>query len=209
MRVADADQREIVLLAQNGADLLFAIHSGAAVLRLRPAIFALPRIFPTGVVNDRAKAGDSVGLSGRYLSREVRMNAQTSSATDGSQVPLTVSLGWTLVLPSQWFIEGTLAEGVISLMWIFVLMVPLGFWTFHLVNPFRDRAVGFRAVPTLFWIGSLATLAAGLGLAPHAFGLSPTPIREWLGSVAGLLVGARLAARLVTNAKPIIDTRSG
>ena len=202
VRVADADQRQIVLLAQNGADLLFSIHSGAEVLRLRPPILALPRVFPIGVLNDRAQAAALVELSGRYLSREVRLHARTSSATNGSLIPLTVSLGWTLVLPTQWFIEGTRAEVVISLIWIAVLMVPLGYWTFHFLHSFSERAVGVQILPTVFWLGSLAILGSGLGLAPEFFGLSPTPVREWLGGLAGLLLGARL----VTRAKPIVDT---
>jgi len=204
VRVADSEQSEILLLAQDGVDLLFAIHSGAAVLRLRPPVFALPRVFPTGVVTADVKAADTLGLGGRYLSREVKMNAQTGSATNGNRVPLTASLAWTLVLPSQWYIEGTRAEVVISLIWIVVLMVPFGYWTFHLAHP--RRAVGFQEHPTPFWIGSLVILGVGLGLAPHVFGLSPTPLREWLGGVAGLLLGAGLAARLLTNPQPITDT---
>jgi hypothetical protein len=206
VRVADADQKQIVLLGQNGADLLFSIHSGAEVLRLRPPILVLPRVFPIGVPNDRVQAAVIVGLGGRYLSQEVRMNAQTSSATHGSRIPLTVSLGWTLILPSQWFIEGTRAEVVISLIWIVALMVPLGYWTFRLVHSFGERGVGVQSVPTLFWVARLAILGAGLGLTPHVFGLSATPVREWLGGVGGLVLGARLAARLVTNAKPLVDT---
>jgi hypothetical protein len=204
VRVADSEQREILLLAQDGVDLLFAIHSVAAVLRLRPPVFALPRVFPTDVAKADVKAADTLGLSGRFLSREVRMNAQTGSATNGNRVSLTASLAWTLVLPSQWFIEGTRAEAVISLIWIVLLMVPFGYWTLHLAHP--QRAAGFQEHPTLFWIGSLVILGVGLGLAPRVFGLSPTPVREWLGGVAGLLIGAGLAAKLPTNAEPITDT---
>jgi hypothetical protein len=203
VRVADSEQSEILLLAQDGVDLLFAIHSGAAVLRLRPPVFALPRVFPTGVVAADVKASDALGLSGRYLSREVRLNAKTRAATNGNRVPLTASLAWTLVLPSQWFIEGTRAEVVISLIWIVVLIVPFGYWTSQLANP--RRAVGFQERPTLFWIGTLVILGVGLGLAPRAFGLSPTPVREWLGGAAGLLLGAGLAARLPANAEPITN----
>jgi len=202
VRIAGAGQSQIILLAQNGADLLFTIRTGAAVLGLRSPVFALPRVFPIGPVRDSAMLPDTLRLSARYVSGEVRMNAQTDSAMNVSRVTLTASLGWTFVLPFQWFIEGTPGESVISWIWIVALTIPLGYWISHLARSYRsyrsyrDRAVGFQALPTLLWIGSLATLCVGLGLAPHFFGLSLAPVREWLGSLAGLLLGAALAARL-------------
>ena len=193
VRVADSKGREILLLAQDGLDLLFTIHSGAATLRLRPPVFALPQLFPTGVVKSEVKAADTVGVRGRYLSREVRMTGTTGADTNGSRIPITASLGWTLVLPSQWFIRGTRVEVVISWIWIVVLMVPLGYWTFPLAHPRGE--LGFHESRTLFWVASLAILGAGLELAPYLFGLSRTPVREWLGGVVGLFLGARFAAQ--------------
>src|SRR5450759_4224060 len=45
VRVADAREREIVLLAQNAENLVFGVRTGAAALRLRPPFFALPDAF--------------------------------------------------------------------------------------------------------------------------------------------------------------------
>src|SRR5256885_7828136 len=46
LRIADSSDREMVLLAQNGSDLLFGVRTGAAWFRLRPPVVALPEFFP-------------------------------------------------------------------------------------------------------------------------------------------------------------------
>jgi hypothetical protein len=122
----------------------------------------------------------------------------------GNRISLTASLGWTLVLPTQWFIQGTSAEALISWIWVVVLLVPLGYWTFYVAQ--TDQASDLRGPWTLIWLGTLALLGAGLGLAPHALGLSPTPFREWLAGAFGLLAGAWLASRVRAKREPGIDT---
>ena len=193
VRVADAEQREILLLAQNGADLLFSIRSGAAALRLRPPLFAMPQVFPSGAVIERRTGADTLAVSGRYVPREVTMSARTGSATHRSLVPLTASLGWTLVLPWQWFIEGTRAERVISWIWVACLSLPLGYWAAS-ARPSRNEYMASPRV--LIWPAEFAVIYGGLALAPHAFGLAPTPIIEWLAAFAGVFLGAGLAARI-------------
>jgi len=194
VRVADAEERELVLLAQNGTDLLFAIRSGAQALRLRPPLLALPQVFAKSALERRTIA-DTLGVSGRYVSREVRMSARTASETHRVRIPLTSSLGWTLVLPSQWFIEGTPAEQAVSGIWVACLVLPFGYWA-----PYAARHLwaqnASRVRAGLLWLAGLAVVYGGLVGAPYAFGLTATPFREWLAALAGLLMGTGLAARI-------------
>jgi len=192
LRVADAEQREIVLLAQNDVDLLFAVHSGAAALRLRPPLFALPQVFPKGVIEGLTRA-DTLAVSGRYVASEVRMRARSASETHRSLVPLTASMGWTLVLPWQWFIEGTHAELVITWIWVACLALPFGYWAAYAAGPSRNQNDAWHRM--LIWPAVVAILYGGLALGPYAFGLAVPPISEWLAASAAILLGAGLAAR--------------
>jgi hypothetical protein len=193
LRVADAEQREIVLLAQIDADLVFAVRSGAAVLRLRPPLFALPRVFPEGAIEGPIRP-DQLLVSGRYVPREVRMSARTVSNAHLSLVPLIASMGWTLVLPWQWFIVGTHTELVISWVWVACLALPLGYWAAYSAGLPRHRDVAWP--PRLIWLAVVAIVYGGLALAPHTFGLAATPISEWLTAFSAILLGGGLATRV-------------
>jgi hypothetical protein len=193
LRVADAEQREIILLAQIDADLVFAVRSGADVLRLRPPLFALPRVFPEGTIEGPMRP-DPVVVSGRYVSREVRMSARTVSKSHLSSVPLIASMGWTLVLPWQWFIVGTHTELVISWIWIACLALPFGYWAAYAAGLLRQPDAAWR--PALIWLAVVAIVYGGLALAPHAFGLAATPISEWLAVVSAIVLGVGLATRV-------------
>jgi VanZ family protein len=192
VRVADAEQREMLILAQNDVDLLFSIRFGAAALRVRPPLFVLPEVFPSAGLAEDPSTADTIALSGQYVPHEVRMSAQTGAATSVSIVPLTASLGWTLVLPWQWFIEGSRAEHLVSWIWVACLIVPYGYWAACTRHP-RNRDVAWPSV--LVWPAGVAMLCGGLAVAPYAFGLSATPISEWAAAVAGLLLGRGLATR--------------
>jgi hypothetical protein len=195
IRVADAKKKEIVLLAQNGEHLIFGVHTGAAVLRLRPPLFALPKAFPTAV-SSLALAADTLRLSGRYVARGVRMNAQNRSATHDRSIPLTASLGWTLWLPFQWFIEGTRSELVVSWIWFACLVIPLGYWSLRIIDSSPSPGILRHWAPVL--LAGVALLCAGLVLVPHAFGLSAAPLRDWLATLSGALVGCGLGALMTT-----------
>jgi hypothetical protein len=193
LRVADAEQREIVLLGQIDADVVFAVRSGAAVLRLRPPLFALPRVFPEGAT-EGPMGPNPVVVSGRYVPREVRMSARTVAKAHLSSVPLIASIGWTLVLPWQWLIIGTHTELVISWLWVACLALPFGYWAAYSAGLPRSQEVAWP--PRLIWLAVVAIVYGGLALAPHTFGLAATPFSEWLTVVSAILLGVGLANRV-------------
>lgn len=193
VRVADTEYREIALLAQDGVDLLFAIRSGAASLRLRPPLFALPDVFARSTAQ-RLTTGDTIVVGGRYSARDVRIRARSRDATYQSVIPLTASLGWTLVLPWQWYIEGTRAEREVSWIWVAALVLPFGYWAAYGTRSARTQTVG-RLRISIVAVG-IVVIYAGLVLTPQAFGLPAATRSEWLAAFGGMLLGGGLATRL-------------
>jgi hypothetical protein len=193
VRVADADQREIVLLAQDGEKLLFEVRTGAALLRLRAPLFALSGVFPLGAGGGRLTPVDTLRLSGRYLANDIRMNADRGSARNESRISVSAALGWTLVLPFQWFIEGTLAEWLLGWTWTASLLIPLGYWAANTINPWQVRSLAGK--PAFIVLTVLAVLTTGLVLLPRAFGLSAAPLVDWSAAITGLIVGSTIATR--------------
>ena len=191
VRVADAEQREIVVLAQAQENLLFGIRTGADALRLRSPMFALRNAFPSDVGHGSI-ASDVLTLSGRYSAGGVTMSAQTARTTKHRREPVTTSLGWTLVLPFNWAIEGTRAELVVSCIWTAAWLIPFGYWAGRVAPDSRATGIVGHWTIGLF---VLLTVAIGFLLIPRLFGLSAASASEWVCGLAGLFVGWALATR--------------
>jgi len=188
VRVADAEEREIALLAQDGQDLLFGVRTGAAILRLRPPLFAVAGVFPSSAKGNSSST-DTISLSGSYNLCEAQLTA-TGSARQYRGLPVSASLGWTLVLPFQWLIEDTRAELIFSWIWMAGLMLPMGYWGARFAG--IPDAQANPALALACFLGSVAVLIAGLALVPRAFGFPAAPTRDWLAAATGVLVGGAL-----------------
>jgi hypothetical protein len=192
LRVADNEEREILLLAQDKRDLVFGVRTGAAILRFRPPFFAMMDAFPSGAGNRNSSAAGALALSGRYNGWEAQLTAREGSMTHGRRVSVSSSLGWTLALPFQWFIEDTRTEQVVSMVWMACLLVPLGYWGAHITRTIDRRA---NALVVALCFAAVGILVGGLVLVRHTFGLPADPIGDWIASVSGILVGGVLASR--------------
>jgi len=193
LRVADNEEREIVLLAQDEQSLLFGVRTGAAILRLRPPFFAMRGVFPGGVGNRNSSATVPLTLSARYDGWEARLTARAGSVSHRRLVSVSSSLGWTLALPFQWYIEDTRTERVVSMIWMACLMVPVGYWGAYVARTIDGRASALVVVLCL--AAGVGILVGGLVLVRHTFGLPADPIGDWLASVSGILAGGVLALR--------------
>ena len=193
VRVADARQREILLLAEDGDDFIFGVRTGAAVLRVRPPLFALAGVFLPSLP-DESSARDTLTLTGRYAASGVRIHARGGSRTGDRLIPLTASLGWTLWLPFQWLIEGTRGERVVSWIWMGCLVIPLGYWAIRVRD--SSRAQRTRWQWTIGLPSGVVLGIVGLILVPHALGLSGAPIGDWAVALGGFLVGCGLSGRV-------------
>jgi hypothetical protein len=188
VRVADAHEREIVLVAQSGDDLLFGVRVGAAVLRLRAPIFAMPDVFATSP-DQNGHPADTVKATGAYSAREVWMHARSVTARN-RRIPVVASLGWTMFLPFEWFIEGTRTELVVSAIWLAGLLFPIGYWGAGVVG--SPRASDASRIRMTAGAIALAVIYVGLVMIPRAFGVSNATPSEWLAALTGVISGAAL-----------------
>ena len=190
VRIADDKEREILLLAQSASQLVFGVRTGAAALRLRPPLFAMSDVFAPASEGDSAVSAHTLTVSARYSAREVWMNTRSAPNRD-RRIPIAASLGWTMLLPSQWFITGTGIELVVSAIWIVCLALPIGFWArpiVHFRRTYAANVVRIIVVPIV-----LLLLYVGMVLVPGEFGLAVAPTRDWLAAVTGILAGSAVA----------------
>jgi hypothetical protein len=194
VRVADGSQREIVLLGQNAENLTLGIRTGAAVLRLRPAFFAVPDIFPAVSHGDSGLTKDALSVRARYSAHEVWVNTESARTSHTRRIPITASLGWTMLLPFQWYIEGTRTEFVVSTLWIACILFPIGYWGagVNRLTQGRDATTVRIAAVSI----ALVLLYVGFVVAPRPFGVPAAGVSDWVTAVTGILLGAALAARV-------------
>src|SRR6185369_10797760 len=101
IQIADAEQRQIVLLGQAGPDLVFGVRTRASALHLRPIYYALPGVF--GDSQCRVQ-GDSIHVEAVYSRTKIVFHASaTHRPSLATSVSATVTDGWRLFTPSQTF----------------------------------------------------------------------------------------------------------
>jgi hypothetical protein len=203
VRIADAGEREILLLGQAGSGLVFGMRTGASVLRLRPPLFAVADILPSAAGGSSGLATDTITVRARYSAREVVVKTLSRTSHD-RRIAITASLGWTMLLPFQWFIAGTNSEFAASAIWIACLLLPIGYWGGRIVQ-FRRTRAAMRA-RLIGLLSTLALLYVGLVTAPHEFGLTAASPGYWLAALIGILAGAGLAARASDPAAKTVQT---
>lgn len=204
VRVADAREREVVLLAQDSADLVFGVRTGASALRLRPPMFALRDVMPDIKPRDGAPIIETLEINARYTAREAWLHTQSSPTAAVSttkhddHLPITASLGWTLLMPFQWLIEGTGFERAATFAWLAALLFPLGYWGAALAGVNSPRQSDRTSIIAAL-IAAVA-LYVGLILVPHIFELAPTPTGDWIAAIAGIAAGGALCLKFQPDA---------
>jgi len=197
----DTKGREIVLLAQDGRDLLFEVRTAAVRLRVRPPIFILHAAFPDSIPGLQPAFRDTVRLAGRYGVGRVDMSAEFGSSLLERRLPVSQVLAWTLVSPNRWYISDSLPERLITWVSVGLLVFPLGYWgTFARYRTDLSKANDSRDTGrwTILALGAAGILLLGLVAIPLLFGL---PAVSAGGLVAGLTglglgwVGALVAKR--------------
>ena len=199
VRVADTRQREIMLLAQDSQNLTFGVRTGAVVLRLRGPVFTQRDLFPGASPRDRGLTTDTLIVTARYSAREVWLNVKRGQVSHVRRIPITASLGWTMLLPFEWFIEGTRTELVVNAIWVACLLLPMGYWGVGAGWFFRSQK-GTR-IPTPSVLTALALLYAGLVVVPHVFGVTGAPPSDWLAALTGILLGGILRGSRLYRAR--------
>ena len=192
LRVADSEKREILLLAQDGGKLVFGIRTGAAILRLRPPLFALSGVFPERPeVLVAPLERDTLQLSASYTGRQALIHAVGRLGARDVRASTAPPLAWALLLPVQWYLEGTRTERLLTDLWVGFLLFPVGYWASYghrgLARRYRNGSWGLAAITVA------ALLGAGFKVIPLLFGVAPAPVVAWVAAVAGLALGNQLA----------------
>jgi hypothetical protein len=167
--IFDARRREVVLLGQDGSDLIWRVRMWSAKLGLRNPGVRLPGALAS-------PPGDTVTASGRMRGPEFQISTTRGDAVRSWSLPFSSSWGWSLVLP--WPYSFGPEVRFLTALWIAGLLVPLGLWGA------RARGVG--------WALITATPVLLLALIPAAAGFAPVHWTEWLAAALGL--GAGVAA---------------
>jgi hypothetical protein len=195
IRVADDQRQEIVLLGQDHSDLVFGLRTGAAKLRLRPPLFAMHQAFPSRSDGARLQISDTLHLRARYAASGVEMRVESRRVTRKRHMAVYPALGWILVLPMRWYVEGTRSEIVFSLVWLCAWTLPLGYWVACFVAA-RENDPGRQwildRIGLMMLVTELALLGVGLVLVPRAFGFAAPSLGTWVAAAVGLLLGAVL-----------------
>ena len=166
--IFDGEQREMLVVGQQGTDLFARYRTHAAKMGLRspsivlPGAFALPR-------------GEPIRISMSFDRGVISLTTVASTKTVSREVSVTPSWGWSLLLPFEAPI-GPLARLWCGL-WTAALLFPTGYWTGRRIGTFKAVAFG----------GLLLFL--GMGLTPLLFQLPPARLEEWTAGAAGLVTG--------------------
>lgn len=190
--IFDEAQKEIMMLGQNGRDLLFRSRTLTSALRLREPTFSLTGSFDDGFSDKRIESARRSGYT-IWLS---------STAADTNQLRsigynLHPFMLWNAVLP--FYINITPAHIYLSMLWGGLLMFLPGYWAARGSGVSRNGVLNNgvlrngaarinRAELTVGAIFGAWVLAVLLSV-PTAIGMAPVPLWGWMATVAGFAVG--------------------
>lgn len=171
--VMSADYRSVALLAQHGRNVTAGVRLRASAWRLRSPRIRLNRVIPE-------HTGDTVTVWGGLERGQLYAGAVANQRRHSRRLPLSVALGWALLLPIGWGLGPETL--VFNALWLGVLIVPLAYW-----------AIGTRRIRSGFGV-VLTVVFLGLGAVPRLFHLAPSSAVHWFAAGGGIVLGV-LAAR--------------
>ncbi|MGH8510253.1 MAG: VanZ family protein [Gammaproteobacteria bacterium] len=174
--IFDAGQREIVLLGQNGRDLVFHIRTRTGPLKLRSPSVHLSNALP-------GRAGSSLVLQARYTPGHYHLRSEVDGRISERDLKVSSSWGWTTVFP---FDHAFGTEMIwLTMLWVGGLLFPVGYWAG------RSYAIGVPAASIVL----LLLLGLGLVVIPVLFQMTPGHFTEWAAGLLGGGVGWKLGER--------------
>ena len=185
--VHEPDRLPKVLLGQRGQDAQLRGTLNASRLRLAGPTLTLNNAFSAIDPGPRRFQFD---VTPEYW----RLSAQSAAAVHHNVMRISLGLGWTL-FQTVVHVGDPLAR-IVTLLWLFVLWLPVGYWCAIAGKPAdtNDRNLGnFRRWQ--FVAAAVIALLFTLWLVPRAMGIAATLPHEWGLSIAGLAVGVFLATR--------------
>jgi hypothetical protein len=172
--IFDDHQREILLLGQDGLNLVFRVRTRTGPLGLRSPALQLSHALPPDT-------GTSIELRARYRPGHYLLDADVGGHTHTRDLALSSSWGWTFLLPFDHAFGGEMPW--LTMLWVAGLLLPIGYYAGR--SGLSERST---VLPLLL----LLLLAAGLVLIPGLAGFATIQPLEWVAGVLGSLGGFRL-----------------
>lgn len=168
--IFDDRQREILLVAAKGRDLVFHLRTRLDGLRLRSPSVLLP-----GAISD--SLNQPMALRVRYDGSRYRLDARDADTAVSRGVPVSASWAWSFVLPFGY----DFGPGArwLTMLWLGGFWLPLGLWA-------RQARRGNAAI---WWALFTATFLIGLAGIPSVFGLESGAVTEWVAAIGGAALG--------------------
>jgi hypothetical protein len=173
---------EALLLGQKFLDLVVRFRFRAADLRLRNPAIAVADAFPI----PRGPARDTARIEAGMSNRMVHASLTGPFGRREWSVPLSVSLGWSFVLPFAPPIRAT--SMWLSFVWVAGLFFPLAYWT-----ALAARSGGERRLYVLF---AALTALVGLVAIPWSFGFQLPRWPEWCAVASSGVLAWIIAQRI-------------
>ncbi len=169
--IFDGEQREMLVVGQQGIDLFVRYRTHAATVGLRSPLIVLPGAFAL-------PPGEPIRISLSFDRGLISLRTTASGKTLSQAVPVTPSRGWSLLMPFEAPIRSR--ADLWSGLWLAALLFPTGYWMGRGIGTFEAVAFG----------GLLLFL--GIGLTPLLFQLPSARPWEWIAGAAGLGTAWRL-----------------
>ena len=173
--IFDDQQREIVLLGQDGRDLVYRTRTRTALMGLRSPALQLAGVLPEDV-------GTPLELRATYRRGHYFLETRIAGANHRRELALSASWGWTLLLPFDHAFGAEMPW--LTMLWVGGLLFPLGYYAA------RGGLVRIR-----FTFAMLILLIAGLVGVPALAGFSLLHPLEWVAGLMGGLAGQRAGIR--------------
>ena len=186
---------KVLTLGQDGGDLIFSVLMKAGRVRLRSPSVRIERAL---VASDGTILPEPVTVRVAVSDGSLEMELSGASREHRS-LPLTVALGWSLVLPTPAYLGAGTA--ILSAAWLALIAFPIGYysgWAAQTRSTATPGRTATRAWPAAL---SLTALAGGLAGIPLLTATSIPGVLEWGGAVAGLAVGALASLMVRTRAR--------
>jgi hypothetical protein len=176
-----------VALGQLGSTLRFDVRSHAADARLRPLVFEMDRAFP-GRAGAIGVDGERLELSAVLEPGRIRMTAESQGRRREWTGRIGAELVWVMLLPFELPVGAVTTVG--SLLWLFVTLVPIGYWARSAFATSRDTG-RVRWLPLgALWLALGGAVLVAIPAAMHvAYGTA----WNWLAMAAGIFAGFVLA----------------
>jgi len=179
LSIFDNHQTEVLVLGQNGTDLVFRARLAGRDHGLHSPAIRLANLIP-------AEPGDTLRAFAHLGEGRISIRGQAGSHTGSLDLRMSPSWGWTFLLPFEYALGKEAYLG--TAFWVAGFLLPLGYWGAR-----SERSIASTVIP-------FATAMICLAAVPLLTGLPLAHWSEWLAAVFGLVVGGilgRLSLRLV------------